>query len=103
MGASRIAMLSIMITGITSLIVIHVYGVDATPVGVRFSGKKFNRVHLQKMEELKASLARSDSVSSRARHGIPMRSLQQAPVPSPVSSEAKIVFFLVGPLVILLA
>ncbi|KAL8513240.1 hypothetical protein ACS0TY_019448 [Phlomoides rotata] len=81
MGASTIAaMLSIMITGIISLIIIHMYGVHAT---LHFSRNNIYQLHLQKMQELKASFVHS----SRTRPRIPMRSLQQAPVPSPVVSS----------------
>ncbi|PIN17261.1 Polygalacturonase [Handroanthus impetiginosus] len=64
METSRMAILFFLVAGMSSFIIIHVYGDNASPNGALFSRK---HSHLQKMQVSKDSFLQRDSLSS-SRH-----------------------------------
>lgn len=80
MGASIMAIFIFAVAATSSLLVIHEYGVDASPSNAQFSRKQFYQDHFQEMQGIKAAFLKRDSSSSS-----PMRRLQQASPPPPSS------------------
>lgn len=81
--ARRALVLLSLITGLASLIIVHVYG-EKFPVTNNFSGSPGSHFHqrMRKMQEFKASLIRRDLATTTAAATAPSPSID-SPSPSP--------------------